>query len=147
MNLTTRPTKLHLALLLISGLIAIGIGASILWTPVQFHAANGIQLGDDASLLSEIRAPGGALLALGFLMLVGTFSRSFLTASTSIAAVVFLAYGASRLFSIALDGAPGSGLIGAMVIELVIGSACTALLLRPKGRVEVTVAPAREGHA
>lgn len=147
MKLTTRPTRLHLALLLISGLIAIGIGASILWTPVQFHAAHGIQIGDDASLLSEIRAPGGALLALGVLMLIGTFARSFLTASTSIAAAVFLAYGVSRLLSMALDGTPDSGLIGAMVIELVVGSACTALLLRPKGRVEVTVAPAREGHA
>lgn len=80
-------------------------------------------------------------------MLIGTFARSFLTASTSIAAAVFLAYGVSRLLSMALDGTPDSGLIGAMVIELVVGSACTALLLRPKGRVEVTVAPAREGHA
>ena len=82
-----QPTKTLRSLLVISGLIAIGLGASILFAPTQFHASHGIELGTDASSLSEVRAPGGALLVLGFLMLIGVIVRSFTLASTSIAAL------------------------------------------------------------
>ena len=55
-----RPTTSTRTLLALSGLIAIGIGASILIAPAWFHASNGIELGTDANLLSEVRAPGGS---------------------------------------------------------------------------------------
>jgi hypothetical protein len=117
-------------LLALSSLIAIGIGTSILVAPAWFHASHGIELGSDANLLSEVRAPGGALLALGLLMLTGVFVRSFTFASTSTAAAVFLAYGLSRLLSIALDGVPGTGLVVATVVELAVGGACAVALGR-----------------
>jgi len=60
-------TKKLRALLVTSGLIAATIGASILLAPAQFHASNGIELAADPNLLSEVRAPGGALLVLGVL--------------------------------------------------------------------------------
>ena len=131
-----KPSKTLRFLLVISGLIAIGIGASILLTPGQFHATHGIELGTDANLLSEIRAPGGALLALGFMMLIGTFVESFTLASTSIAAAVYLAYGGSRLLSMGLDGMPAGGLVGAAAVELVIGAACAVLLVRSTRRTK-----------
>lgn len=125
-----QPTKTIRALLGLSGLIAAGIGASILLAPAQFHATHGIELGADPNLLSEVRAPGGALLALGLMMWVGVFARSFTLASTSIAAAVYLAYGASRLVSLGLDGVPDAGLVGAAAIELALGAACVVALVR-----------------
>ena len=70
---TTRTLR---ATLLVSGAIAASIGASILLDPAGFHAGHDIVLGSDPSLLSEVRAPGGALMALGLLMLAGAFVRS-----------------------------------------------------------------------
>lgn len=124
-----QPTKFHRFLLVASGLIAAGIGASILFAPAWFHASHGIELGADASLLSEVRAPGGALLVLGAMMLVGAFATSFTFASTAIAAAVYLAYGVSRLVSLGFDGVPDSGLVAAAVLELAIGAACGVVLL------------------
>ena len=134
-----QPTKTLRFLLVLSGLIAIGIGASILFAPAQFHATYGTELGTDANLLSEVRAPGGALLVLGVMMLIGVFVKPFTLASTSIAAAVYLAYGVSRLVSIALDGVPDSGLVGATAIELVIGAACAVALVRSAPRASVAV--------
>ena len=126
MNLT-RTLRLLLA---ISSLIAISIGAMILFAPAQFHATHGIELGADPNLLSEVRAPGGALLVLGILMGVGAFVRRFTFASMSIAAAVYSAYGASRLVSLGLDGVPEAGLLAATLIELVIGVSCAFALVR-----------------
>ena len=78
-----------------------------------------------------------ALLVLGAMMLVGAFSRSFTLASTSIAAAVYLAYGASRLLSIALDGMPDPGLVGAAAIELVLGAVCAVALVRSTRRASL----------
>lgn len=125
-----RPTKTHRLLLALGSLIAIGIGATILVAPAWFHASHGIELGADASLLSEVRAPGGALLALGLLMLIGVLAESFTLASTSIAAAVYLAYGLSRLLGIALDGVPATGLVVAALVELALGGTLAVALVR-----------------
>lgn len=129
-------TKTLRALLVLSGLMAGFIGASILFTPAQFHAGHGIELGANVNLMSEVRAPGGALLVLGALMLVGAFVRSFTLVSTVIAAAVYLAYGAARLVSLGLDGVPDAGLVGATAIELVTGAACAIALFRASKRAE-----------
>ena len=137
-----QPTRTLSILLVLSSLIAMGIGAMILIAPAQFHAGYGIELGTDSNLLSEVRAPGGALLVLGALMLVGVFVRSFTHASASIAAAVYLAYGMSRLVSIGLDGMPGEGLVAAMAIELVIGVATVVTMVRSREPAGVDVQPA-----
>ena len=129
-----QPTKTHRFLLIISGLIALAIGASILFTPDAFHAGYGVELGGDPSLRSEIRSPGGALSVLGGMMLIGAFVRSFTFTSTAIAAAVYLAYGLSRLVSIGLDGLPDSGLLSATAFELAIGSVCAFVLWRSVSR-------------
>jgi len=135
-----QPTKTLRLLLLISALAAMGIGASLLFAPAQFHASYGIELGRDPSLLSEVRAPGAALLALGALMLLGVFVRTFTQTATIIAAVVYLAYGLARLVSFGLDGMPDDGLIEAAAIELVIGSLCVAALVRSRRAAALEVA-------
>lgn len=129
-----QPGKFHRVLLVIAGLIATGIGASILIAPVAFHAGHGTELGTEANLLSEIRAPGGALAVLGVLMIVGAFVSSFTLASTVIAAAVYLAYGLSRLVSIAADGMPADALLGATALEILFGAAFGLVLLRTRAR-------------
>lgn len=126
-------------LLVVSGVLAMGIGAAILFSPAAFHAANGIEIGADPNLRSEVRAPGGALVALGGLILAGAFMRSLTFASAVVSATVYLAYGVSRLFSIAVDGMPTTAIVGATVIELLIGGASAAALGRSSARGASTV--------
>jgi len=61
------------ATLFLSGLVLFGVGIAILFAPHAFHAMNDITLPADPSLLSEVRAPGGALIAIGALVLLGAF--------------------------------------------------------------------------
>ena len=125
-----KTSKLLKFVLLVSGLTAIGIGSAILFVPATFYATYGIELGSDASLANEIRVPGGALLATGLLMLAGVFLGEFAFASTVIAAAVYLSYGLSRLLSMAVDGLPDGGLVGAAAFELAIGTVSLLALLR-----------------
>ena len=60
-------TTVYLAM---AGLLLLGIGSSLLFTPHAFHGSNGIFLGSNPNLLSEIRAPGGLLAANGILALI-----------------------------------------------------------------------------
>lgn len=133
------PTKKLRLLLVLSGLLAIGIGATLLLAPVQFHASNGIQIAADANLLSEMRAPGGGLFVLGSMMLIGVFVRAFTLASTATGAAVYLAYGGARLLSIALDGVPGPGLLAATAIELATGAMCAIALARSARRTRIAM--------
>ena len=139
-----KPTKTTRALLVTSGLIAAAIGASILFVPEAFHASNGIELASDASSMSEVRAPGGALLLFGVLMIVGVFQRAFTFASLTIAAAVYLSYGLARLVSVAFDGMPAPGLVGAIAIELGLGAACAVVLLRATRRADRVLRAAGE---
>ena len=124
--------------LLASGLTAIGIGSAILVVPADFHATYGIELASDASLASEIRAPGGALLATGLLMLAGVFVAKFAFASTAIAAAVYLSYGLSRLVSMAIDGLPDGGLVAAAAFELAVGAINLLALQRYRRSAEIS---------
>ncbi|MER6826508.1 DUF4345 domain-containing protein [Streptosporangium sp. NPDC000563] len=126
-----RPLRL---VLLVSGAVMIGIGAAVLFAPAAFHGTNGIELGSDAGLLSEIRAGGGALLATGALIALGAFVARLAFTATLAGAVMYLSYGLSRLLGITLDGIPASGLVLATALELVIGLACVFVLVRYRHR-------------
>ena len=134
---TTLAEKIILS---VSGLTAIGIGSAILTIPVAFYAASGIELGGDASLLNEIRAPGGALLIMGFFILAGLFRASLAGVSLWIGAAIFMSYGLSRGLSMAVDGLPDTGLVMAAAFEIAIGTLCLLSVLR-RNRVE-----ARDGR-
>ena len=117
-------------ILSISGVILIAVGGTLLTAPAVMHAANGVDLGSNASLLSEVRAPGGALLALGGLVLAGAFVRRLTLSATMISATVYLAYGSSRLLSMALDGLPAPGLLFTAGLEIAIGATIAVFLAR-----------------
>jgi len=122
-----QPTRSLKTLLILSGLLAMGIGLTLVIAPSVIHATD---LGTDANLLSEIRAPGGALVGLGLLMITGAFVSSLTTTSTLLAATVYLSYGLARVVSLALDGTPGNGLLVATGLELLLGFTALGLLVR-----------------
>ncbi len=107
--------------LAITGVLVVFVGGSLLLDPVGFEASAGLQLGRDASLLSEFRAPGGALLAGGIVIALGAFISRMAPLSTLVAAVILLSYGLSRIVGIALDGIPSATLLAAMAVELGVG--------------------------
>ncbi len=125
-----KNSKVLKTILLISGLIMTGVGGAILFMPVAFHAGNGIDLGGNISLLSEVRAPGGALLASGILVMLGAFVTQLTFTSVVVSALIYLSYGISRILSLAIDGMPAEGLVQATVLEIIIGLLGVFALLR-----------------
>ena len=136
-----RPTLFEKIALGLSGLTALTIGASILFAPHAFYASYGITLGEDASLLSELRAPGAGLAGMGMLMLLGLVRQAMLPVSVTVALTVFIAFPVGRIVGLAVDGWPSSGIIGALVIELVIAVLCLAAFRRRLWQ------PIESGHA
>lgn len=112
------------AILLVSGLVGVVIGGAMLLMPVEFHAMAGIALGDSASLLNEMRASGGALLASGLLIVSGAFRADLTFAAGVIATMLYLAYGLSRIFSMVVDGAPDDILVIVAGLEIAWGLVC-----------------------
>jgi len=116
--------------LILSGLIASGIGGAIVFDPVIFYATYGIELAGNNSLFNEIRAPGGALLASGILIMLGAFVDKLTFTSVVVSTLIYLSYGLSRILSIAIDGMPAEGLVQAAVLEIVIGLVCVFVLVK-----------------
>lgn len=111
-----------------SGLIGVGVGASILFIPHAFYASAGIALGDDANLLNEVRSSGGILLLAGLFILSGAFKAQLSFAATIIASVTYLSYGLSRMIRLLFDGIPNDALLQIITQELIIGGICIVCL-------------------
>ena len=123
------------ALLIVSGLIGIAIGSSLLFTPVSFEASAGITLGTDINLLSEIRAPSGVLLIGGIVILLGAFVSKLTDIAIILSGLIYTTYGLSRLVGIFFDGLPNEPLLMAMIVEFVIGSiSLTVLVFRLRNK-------------
>jgi hypothetical protein len=127
-----KNSKVLRMVLFLSGLIATGIGGAILFLPAAFHATNGIDLGGNSSLLSEVRAPGGALMASGILIMSGTFVAKLTFTSAVVSTLLYFSYGLSRILSMAVDGLPAERLVQAAVLELVIGLVCVRAFIRSR---------------
>ncbi len=120
------------ALLFVTGLIGVGIGGAILFVPAEFHATSGIVIGNDESLLSEVRAAGGALLACALIVMLGAFVSKLIFTALVLSTALYLSYGASRLVSMALDGLPSTSLMAVTVFELGVGLVCALALVTSK---------------
>lgn len=125
-----KDSKVLKTILFVSGLVATGVGIAILFMPVAFYAGNGIELGGNIGLLNEIRAPGGALLAVGILIISGAFVAKLTFTSVVISMLMYLAYGISRILSMVIDGMPTEGLVNAAVLEIIIGLLSVFALLK-----------------
>ena len=117
------------ALLLVAGAVLVLVGTFILASPVDFYASNNIELGANVSLLNEVKAPAGMLLAAGLFMIGAIFVRDMADTATSLAALIYLSYSLSRLLSVVVDGVPAAGLVQAAALEAMIGLACLAILI------------------
>ena len=106
--------------LFLSGMLLLVFGGTILLLPHAFYANDGISLGNDPSLLSEIRASGGLLTGSSLVILFGTFRPSLRSLAVILAVLVYGSFGISRLLGMVLDGMPSDGLIIATAIELII---------------------------
>ncbi len=114
----------------IAGVTATGIGSFIMVAPNAFYASYGILLGDNPSLLSELRAPAAGLLTLGILMLTGIWRSKMAQLAVASALIVFLAFPAGRLIGLAIDGMPSGGIIGALMLEFAIAILCIVAFRR-----------------
>ena len=116
-------------LLLLSGLVASGIAGMILFAPQAFYAGYGIDIAGNTDLTNELKAPAGALLVAGLLMVAGAFRTRLTFVSLATATVIYLSYGLSRVLSIGIDGMPHSSLVAAAIFEISIGALCLLALL------------------
>ena len=114
----------------IAGVTALGIGMAILIAPHAFYASYGIALGEDANLLSELRAPAAALAALGACMMIGIWREAWRNTSIAAAFIVFLAFPAGRIVGLVVDGIPTGSIIGALLVEIIIATLCLAAFTR-----------------
>jgi hypothetical protein len=111
--------------LAVSGLTAFGIGAFILTAPHAFYASYDIALGNDTSLLNELRAFSAGLAAFGMLMLAGIWLQAVTLISIASALTVFIAFPAGRIIGLIVDGIPSSNLVAALVFELAVAGLCS----------------------
>ncbi|PTX53783.1 uncharacterized protein DUF4345 [Litoreibacter ponti] len=114
----------------VSGLTAVGIGAFILAAPHAFFASYGITVGDDASLLSELRAPAAGLASFGVLMLAGIWRSAMTPLAKAAALIVFLAFPAGRIIGLVIDGLPSGPIVGALFFELAVAGLCVVAFSR-----------------
>lgn len=118
-----------------AGLLALGIGLAITFAPHGFYASYGIALGSDPALLSEMRAPGANLAALGAVIFAGVWRSGMARLSAALGTLLFLAFAFGRMVGIAVDGLPGRGILTALAIEIVIGVLCLLALRMQRGMV------------
>ena len=126
--MNTKLAKTRTALLLVAGAMLILVGTWIIASPLDFYAANGIDPGANPSLLNELKAPAGFLLAAGLFMIGAIFLRRQADTALWLAALIYLSYAGSRFASMALDGLPAAGLVQAAAFEGIVGLACLAVV-------------------
>lgn len=131
--------SLTVIFLFLAGLLLLVIGGSILFTPQTFYAGDGILLGRDPSLLSEIRAPGGLLTGSALVILTGLFRPQLRSLALMLAVLVYGSFGLSRLVGLALDGAPSQNLVIATGVELTVAT-MGLLLVYQQSRENLTKA-------
>jgi len=129
-----RTSKVLKAILIVSGLLLIGIGSWRLFDPIGFFQNSGITLDNQAGLLNEARATGGAVLGFGSLILLGAFIQKLSYTSTIAAIVLFLGFGVARSIGFAMDGDPGEGVIQGIIIEFVFGLIAVFALFKYRER-------------
>ncbi len=117
------------AFLALSGLIAAGIAVAIWTVPTAFYGSYGIDLGGNVNLINELKAPAGVLFVAGLAILAGAIRARYASMSMTVAAVLYLSFGASRIGSFVIDGMPGESIVSAAVLEILIGAIALLALI------------------
>ena len=125
----TKLANTQKALLFVAGALLILVGTFILASPDDFYASNNIELDANVSLLNELKAPAGLLVAAGMFMIGAIFMHSQADTALWLAALIYLSYAVSRFVSMAFDGVPTAGLVQAAALEGIVGLACLVVLM------------------
>ena len=124
----TLPILMEKLTLLLAGIVLLAVAGFILVSPAEFYAASAIDVGTDASLLNELKAPAGLLLVTGVLMLAAIWLHGLTRPALWMGCLVYLSYALSRGISMVADGLPADGLVQAAILESLFGLACIATL-------------------
>ncbi|MBE9031034.1 DUF4345 domain-containing protein [filamentous cyanobacterium LEGE 11480] len=116
--------------LFLSGLMLLTVGGASLFVPHLFYAHDGILLGHDPSLLSEIRASGGLLTGSSMVLLMGAVRPVLRSLAVTLSVLVYGSFGLARLLGLAIDGMPSDSLLMAMIVELVVAAIGLVILGR-----------------
>ena len=130
--------SLTVIFLLLAGLLLLTIGSTLVMAPHAFHGSNGVTLGGNPNLLSEIRAPGGILISSAVIILTAAFRAPLRLRAVQLVTLVYGSFGVPRLVSIALDGMPASSIVSAMVLELTFALVGLVMLWRWKAATRRT---------
>ena len=114
--------------LLLSGLLALAAGASILIDPREFYSSLGIVIDDQIGLANEMRAAGGFILVVGLLALSSMWASRFAFTALFVAGLLNGSFGATRIYSFALDGIPNNNFLLIASLELIIAALCFSAL-------------------
>ncbi|MEM9527382.1 MAG: DUF4345 domain-containing protein [Bacteroidota bacterium] len=113
--------------LIITGLLLTFIGGAQLLLPVVMKAESGIDIAGNISVINDVRAANSLILALALLIISGAFVERLTFTSSLVAPLLFLAMGIGRVISLLVDGQPVDGLLGATILELVLGAVGVSL--------------------
>ena len=133
-----KNSKVLKGILIVLGLLLTIIGLWRLFDPIAFFENSGLVLSNEAGLLSEARATGGAVVGFGIVVLLGAFNQRLSYTSTITALVVFLGFGIARLIGFSLDGNPGEGVIQGIIIEFVLGLLAVFALFKYREKSSIT---------
>jgi len=114
-------------LLVVSGVGLAAVGGLMTFAPTILFGSNGVQIGIDPNLLSEIRGPGGVLFVTGLLLIAAVATRHLRGFASGVAAVVLLGTALGRIVSLMSDGIPASSLQAALLLEIILGGLCVVL--------------------
>ncbi|UYQ74011.1 DUF4345 domain-containing protein [Pelagibacterium flavum] len=122
--------RLETIYLLAAGAVALLIGLGMVALPDPFYAGYGIDPAASTDLANELRSPGLWFVLVGATMGLGPFRPGLGRIALGIAAAFYLSYAAARGVSLVLDGLPGSGMLLAMMSELLLGTIGALLVWR-----------------
>ena len=114
--------SLNVLFLSIAGLMLLIIGGAVLLTPQAFYTNDGVLLGNNPSLLSEIRASGGMLTGSALVIFAGIVRPSVRSLAMTLSVLIYGSFGLSRLLSLTLDGMPSNNLLVATAVELTVAA-------------------------
>jgi len=115
------------------------IGGAQLLFPVEMKAGSGIDIAGNISVLNDTRAANALILVLALLTLAGAFIKRLTSTASLVSFLIFLSMGLGRVISIFLDGKPVEGLLGATVLEFVLGITGAAIYVISQEKKQVQV--------
>jgi len=89
--------SLNVLFLFLAGLLLLIIGSLILLMPQTFYASDGVLLGNNPSLLSEIRASGGMLAGGALVIFAGVVRPTVRSLAMTLSILIYGSFGLSRL--------------------------------------------------